>query len=37
LVRWALLILLALAAFCHGCHGEDVDDELFSQGWWVSW
>ena len=36
---WGGLVLLALLAgllaVCHGCHG-DVDDELFSLGWWVS-
>jgi hypothetical protein len=28
-----VLVTLALAAallFCHGCHGGDVDDELFA-------
>ena len=37
--RWGPLVFLALLAgllaFCHGCHA-DVDDELFSHGWWVS-
>jgi len=36
--RWGGLLLLVLLAglliFCHGCHG-DVDDELFSLGWWI--
>jgi hypothetical protein len=26
---WAVLFLLAAClVFCHGCHGDDVDDEL---------
>jgi hypothetical protein len=29
------MLAAALAAFCHGCHGADVDDELFGGGWWV--
>jgi len=37
--RWGGLLVLVLLAglliVCHGCHG-DVDDELFSFGWW-SW
>ncbi|HKB38075.1 MAG TPA: hypothetical protein VKD72_16630 [Gemmataceae bacterium] len=37
--RWGGLLLLVLLAglliVCHGCHG-DVDDELFSLGWWIS-
>src|SRR5437763_983253 len=37
--RWGGLAFLALLAglliFCHGCHA-DVDDELFSHGWWIS-
>jgi hypothetical protein len=36
--RWGGLLLLVLLAglliVCHGCHGE-VDDELFSLGWWT--
>ena len=38
--RWpwlaALVIVATLLVFNHGCHGEDVDDELFSRGWWVT-
>lgn len=38
--RWRrVLLVLALAgllAVAHGCHGEDVDDELFGRGWWTS-
>ncbi len=36
--RWGALVLLAVVAglliFCHGCHNHDIDDELFSRGWW---
>ena len=31
-----LVLLAGLLAFAHGCHA-DVDDELFSRGWWLTW
>jgi hypothetical protein len=31
-----LVLAAALLALCHGCHGEDIDDELFGGGWWVA-
>lgn len=35
LFRLAVLVLLTLApVFAHGCHGDDVDDELF--GDWIT-
>ena len=32
---WWLAVAAGLLALCHGCHGEDVDDELCGRGWWV--
>ena len=31
-----LVLLAGLLVFAHGCHA-DVDDELFSDGWWLTW
>lgn len=28
---FCLVALIALPIFAHGCHGEDVDDELFAR------
>jgi len=29
-----VIAMLGALVFCHGCHGGDHDDELFSRHWW---